>query len=129
MQIDHVAIWTRNLERLRAFFVSYFGATASPRYVNPAKQFASYSLTFESGARLELMSAPSIHACPRRVHASEAGYAHLAISVGSRERVDELTASLRAAGVPVVDGPRQTGDGYYESAIFDPDGNRIEIMA
>jgi lactoylglutathione lyase len=129
MQIDHVAIWTRNLERLRAFFVSYFGATAGPRYVNPAKQLVSYSLTFESGARLELMSAPSIHACPRRVHASEAGYAHLAISVGSRERVDELTASLRAAGVPVADGPRQTGDGYYESAIFDPDGNRIEIIA
>jgi lactoylglutathione lyase len=75
------------------------------------------------------MSAPSIHACPQRVHANEAGYAHLAISVGSRERVDELTASLRAAGVPVVDGPRQTGDGYYESAIFDPDGNRIEITA
>ena len=129
MHIDHVAIWTRNIERLRAFFVSYFGATAGPRYVNPAKQFVSYSLTFESGARLELMSAPSMDACPRRVHASEAGYAHLAISVGSRERVDELTASLRAAGIPVVDGPRQTGDGYYESAIFDPDGNRIEIMA
>lgn len=129
MHIDHVAIWTRNLERLRAFFVSTFGATAGPRYVNPAKQFVSYSLTFESGARLELMSAPSIHACPQRVHANEAGYAHLAISVGSRERVDELTASLRAAGVPVVDGPRQTGDGYYESAIFDPDGNRIEITA
>ena len=127
MQIDHVAIWTRNIERLRAFFVSYFRATAGPRYVNPAKQFVSYSLAFESGARLELMSAPSIHACLQRVHANEAGYAHLAISVGSRERVDELTASLRAAGVPIVDGPRQTGDGHYESAIFDPDGNRIEI--
>ena len=129
MHIDHVAVWTRNIERLRAFFVSYFGATAGPRYVNPAKQCVSYSLTFESGARLELMSAPSIHACPQRGHANEAGYAHLAISVGSRERVDELTASLRAAGIPVVDGPRQTGDGYYESAIFDPDGNRIEITA
>jgi lactoylglutathione lyase len=129
MRIDHVAIWTRNLERLKAFYEGYLGAAAGPRYVNPAKQFVSYFLTFETGARLELMSASSLHACPQRGHGNEAGYAHLAIAVGSRGRVDELTASLRAAGVTVADGPRQTGDGYYESVILDPDGNRIELTA
>lgn len=129
MHIDHVAIWTRNLERLKAFYEHYFEGTAGPRYANPAKQFVSYFITLESGGRLELMSAPSLHACPQRTHCNEAGYAHIAISVGGTDRVDELTASLRSAGYPVVDGPRRTGDGYYESVVLDPDGNRIEITA
>jgi lactoylglutathione lyase len=51
----------------------------------------------------------------------------VAISVGSRDHVDELTARLRQDGYPVLDGPRRTGDGYYESVVLDPDGNRVEI--
>jgi lactoylglutathione lyase len=127
--IEHVAIWTADLERLRAFYELHFGARSSARYSNPAKQFESYFLSFASGARLELMSRPSVAAppSPATPAATPSGYAHLAISVGSRARVDELTAQLRGAGVPVLDGPRQTGDGYYESVVLDPDGNRIEI--
>ena len=127
--IEHVAIWTADLERLRAFYELHFGARAGARYSNPAKQFQSYFLSFDSGARLELMARPSVAGAPSLAtpSATPSGYAHLAISVGSRARVDELTARLRGAGVPVLDGPRQTGDGYYESLVLDPDGNRVEI--
>ena len=127
--IEHVAIWTADLERLRAFYEVHFGARASARYTNPSKQFQSYFLSFGSGARLELMSWPSVAdpPSPATPSTTPSGYAHLAISVGSRARVDELTAQLAGAGVPVLDGPRQTGDGYYESVVLDPDGNRIEI--
>jgi lactoylglutathione lyase len=55
------------------------------------------------------------------------GLAHLAISVGSIQGVEELTGRLRKDGFEVVDGPRHTGDGYFESVVLDPDGNRIEI--
>ena len=128
--IEHLAIWTADLERLRVFYQRHFGARPGARYSNPSKQFQSYFLSFDSGARLELMSRPSVAAPPIATPAATpSGYAHLAISVGSRARVDELTAQLRDAGVTILDGPRQTGDGYYESVVLDPDGNRIEIAA
>ena len=131
MHIEHVGLWTDNLERLKSFYETYFGASAGDRYVNPRKQFESYFLTFASGARLELMRRPNLPNGVRNLHdsgaATRAGYAHLAFSVGSKQQVDDLTVRLRAAGYPVVDGPRTTGDGYYESSVLDPDGNRIEI--
>ena len=127
MHIEHVAIWTHDLERLKAFYERFFGAVAGPKYLNPARQFESYFLSFASGARLEIMCRASLHGRTPETAADETGYAHLAISVGSRARVDEMTVALRAAGYPVESAPRETGDGYYESLVLDPDGHRIEI--
>ncbi len=127
MHIEHIALWTYDLERLRYFYVSYFQATASAKYVNPAHQFESYFLSFATGPRLEIMRMPSVPASKNDIEAQFTGYIHLALSVGSLEQVDALTARLRAAGYRVLDGLRTTGDGYYESVVLDPDGNRIEI--
>jgi lactoylglutathione lyase len=127
MHIEHVGLWTRDLERLKAFYETYLGARAGEEYVNPRKQFRSTFLTFASGARLELMHRPGLIERAEAADAPPTGYAHLAFSVGSQQQVDELTARLQAAGYRVVDGPRRTGDGYYESSVLDPDGNRIEI--
>ncbi len=127
MHIEHVALWVRDIERLRSFYETYFQALAGPRYVNERKHFTSYFLRFESGARLELMSRPQLTSAPGGAEAPPAGYAHLALSVGSREAVDALAERMRREGHPVVDGPRQTGDGYYECVVLDPDGNRLEI--
>ena len=126
MKIEHVALWTRDLERMRAFYVQYFGAIASERYQSRTHEFASYFLTFaDGGARLELMEKPGL-AEAAGVDAST-GYAHLAISVGNEARVQEVTERLRIAGVRVAGELRRTGDGYYESVVLDPEGNRIEI--
>jgi lactoylglutathione lyase len=57
------------------------------------------------------------------------GLTHFAISVGSEQGVDALTARLEENGFPALDGPRRTGDRYYENVVLDPDGNRIEITA
>ncbi len=124
--IEHLAIWTRNLESLRDFYETYFEAEASAHYVNADRAFESYFLRFSSGARLELMRVPDV-ATARKTSTVLAGYAHLAFSVGSRERVDSLTARLGRDGYHVVSAPRFTGDGYYESVVSDPDGNRMEI--
>jgi lactoylglutathione lyase len=124
VRIEHVALWTRDLERLRGFYERWFGARAGERYENAGTGFSSYFLAFESGARLELMRMDSI---PDGVPAQATGLAHFAVSVGSEARVDALTAELAAAGVEVLDGPRRTGDGYYESVVLDPDGNRVEL--
>ena len=126
MHIEHVALWTADLERLRAFYCEVLGATASAPYCNPRTGFGSYFLSFGHGARLEIMSRPDVGERPSR---TPLGYAHLALRVGDRGVVDRLTEDLRARGVPVVSGPRVTGDGYYESVIEDPDGNLIEICA
>jgi lactoylglutathione lyase len=126
MHIEHIAIWTRDLERLKAFYETYFDGQANEKYVNAAKQFESYFLTFASGARLELMQVPSILESHGESQAT--GYAHLAFSVGSEAQVDALTARLREAGYQVASAPRHTGDGYYESCVLDPDGNRVEIV-
>ena len=127
MRIEHIAIWTHNLERLKAFYETYFGATANNKYVNPKKQFESYFLTFASGARLELMYKPTIPASQDNRETEFTGYIHLAFSVGAQTEVEQLTERLRQAGYKVLDGPRWTGDGYYESVVLDPDSNRVEI--
>jgi lactoylglutathione lyase len=127
MHIEHIALWTYDLERLRYFYVSYFHATASEKYTNSAHQFESYFLSFDSGARLEIMRMSGIPASRNDVQAQFTGYIHLALSVGSNQQVDALTLRLRNDGYRMLDGPRTTGDGYYESVVLDPDGNRIEI--
>jgi lactoylglutathione lyase len=129
MRIEHVAIWTTDLARCKQFYTSYFGATAGAHYSNPTKGFESCFLSFENGARIEAMTTTTLSLAETAPGAQRLGLAHLAISVGSERLVDELTQLLRNAGIPVVDGPRRTGDGYYESVIIDPDGNRIEICA
>jgi lactoylglutathione lyase len=127
MRIEHVAIWTRELEQLKEFYETYFGAEASGKYANPETGFESYFLSFSSGARLELMRSPAVVDLPENSGGQPAGYAHLAFSVGSNERVERLTAELSAAGYRVASPPRTTGDGYFESVVLDPDGNRVEI--
>lgn len=127
MHIEHIAIWTENLEQLKAFYEAYFEAQSGEKYVNPTKQFESYFLQFDSGARLELMSMPSIPQSKNSVEEQSTGIIHLAFSVGSEKQVDHLTQCLKGDGFRVVDGPRRTGDGCYESVVLDPDGNRIEI--
>jgi len=127
MRIEHIALWTNDLERLKYFYTSYFHVTASEKYTNPRKQFESYFLSFDSGARLEIMRMPGIPASKNDPQAQFTGLIHFAISVGSNQQVDALALRLQADGYRVLDGPRTTGDGYYEAVIVDPDGNRIEI--
>ena len=129
MRIEHIAFWTEDLERLATFYVKYFGAAVGDKYVNSAKGFESLFLSFDDGARIEVMRSSTLHPIKGERGVQRMGLAHMAVSVGSIERVDELTACLRQEGVEVVDGPRRTGDGYYESVILDPDGNRIEVTA
>lgn len=127
MKIDHVACWTENLESSCEFYKKYFGAEIHPPYHNPVKKLTTRFLEFPGGGRLELMHNPNIHQHADYSGQQHIGFIHLAVSVGSREKVDNLTEQLRMDGFPVIDGPRLTGDGYYESTILDPDGNRVEI--
>jgi lactoylglutathione lyase len=128
MRIEHIAIWTHDLERLRGFYETYFAGRANAKYINPRKQFESYFLTFADGARLEIMQTPTVPPFTTNdVEQQFTGYIHVAFSVGSREAVDALTHRLRHDGYRILDGPRTTGDGYYESTTLDPDGNRVEI--
>ncbi|MBD0779915.1 VOC family protein [Maribacter sp. ANRC-HE7] len=126
MKIEHLAIWVQDLERIKDFYGTYFGALAGEKYHNPNKNFTSYFLSFNEGPRLELMHRPDI--AHRLGDVQElTGLTHFAVSVGSKERVDALTDRLRNSGFKIVGEPRTTGDGYYESVVLDPENNRIEI--
>ena len=129
VRLDHVALWTDDIERLASYYGEYFGAKIGDRYVNASKGFESRFVTFEGGARLEIMRTTSMHPVSHAPGAERMGLTHVALSLGSEERVDQLTNRLRDAGYPVIDGPRRTGDGYYESVVLDPDGNRLEISS
>ena len=133
MRIEHVALWVEDLEKVRAFYVRHFGARSGSLYENPTKGFRSFFLYFESGARLELMNSGALLREPSGTQRGDSGarlgFAHIAIIVGDDAEVDRVARRLAAEGVPVVDGPRRTGDGYYEAVVLDPDGNRIEITA
>ena len=125
MRIDHIAMYVKDLEGVKAFFVKYFGVTANDMYHNPRTGLRTYFLSFDDGARLELMARPDTVARPQS--ALLTGYIHVSFSVGGREAVDCLTATLRQDGYAVMDGPRVTGDGYYESCVAGPGGCLIEI--
>lgn len=125
MKIEHIAMWTQQLEPMREFYEQYFNGRASARYTNPRTGFTSYFLTFATGARLELMQRPDV--TTRANDTAQIGLAHLALSVGTETAVNALTDQLRHDGYMVISEPRTTGDGYYESVILDPDGNHIEI--
>lgn len=125
MKIEHIAIWVSDIEKIRRFYEQYFNAKAGGKYVNLKKKFTSYFLSFTEGARLELMQKPEIS---KEVNQEEyLGFIHFAISVGSKEKVDSLTEKLKQDGFKITGEPRTTGDGYYESVVLDPEGNRIEI--
>ena len=125
MRIEHAAIYVNDIEAEKKFFTRYFGASAGEMYHNKNTGFSSYFLSFDGGARLELMTAPELQDMDKQ--GLRTGFAHLAFSVGSCKEVDALTERLRADGYAVVSGPRVTGDGYYESCILDAEGNRIEM--
>ena len=125
MRIEHVALYVNKLEEARDFFVNYLEGRSNDGFHNKNTGFRSYFICFDSGARLEIMSKPGMLDDEKDLNRT--GYAHVAFSVGSRERVNELTSKLRDAGYAVVSGPRTTGDGYYESCIVAVEGNQIEI--
>jgi lactoylglutathione lyase len=127
MRIEHVAIWTNDLEKMKNFYEGFFMGKAGAKYVNPKTYFESYFIEFESGARLEIMKKPSLLARINEMDKQYLGYDHIAFSVESKENVDIITERLRSNGVQVVSEPRITGDGYYESCVLDPDGNKVEI--
>ena len=125
MKIEHIALYVNDLEAARDFFVTFLGGKSNGGYHNRNTDFRSYFISFDGGARLELMTKPGLSDPEKPLNRT--GYAHIAFSVGSREKVDDLTERLRSAGYQVVSGPRTTGDGYYESCIVVIEGNQIEI--
>lgn len=124
-KIDHTALYVCNLEAAKNFFVRFFGAHANNLYHNPKTGLSSYFLSFEDDTRLEIINCPEVLPTEKELYSS--GYAHIAFSVGGKENVDKLTHLLNEAGYQTLIGPRTTDDGYYESCISDPEGNRIEI--
>lgn len=127
MRIAHIALYVSDLQAMRRFYTEYFGAASNEGYHNVKTDFRSYFLTFDDGASLELMNRPDMTDGEKPL--ARTGYIHMAMNVGSKQKVDELTARLKADGYEVVSGPRTTGDGYYESCILDPEGNQVEITA
>lgn len=125
LKIEHIAIYVKDLEKTRDFFKTYFSLISNDGYYNAETGFKSYFLCFDSGARLEIMNKPNL--TDNGEKNNRFGYAHIAISVGSREEVDILTERLRSDGYEILSGPRTTGDGYYESCIVGIEGNLIEI--
>lgn len=127
MKIEHVAFWVEDLEKAKNFYQTYFDMIASDLYHNPAKHFTSYFLSFkDGGSRIEIMHRPDIVSQTGQ-RGVITGITHLAISVGSKEQVDQLTETLRGDGYTIAGEPRTTGDGYYESVVLDNEGNLVEI--
>ena len=125
MVIEHVAMYVNSLEASRDFFVKYLGGRSNDGYHNKNTGFRSYFISFDDGTRLELMNKPGMEDMEKPLNRT--GYAHIAFSVGSKEKVDEITAELKSDGFEVVSGPRTTGDGYYESCVVVFEGNEIEL--
>ena len=130
MAIDHVAIWTAQLEKLKEYYIKYFNGLANEKYLNKERHFESYFISFESGTRLELMQMPGI---PQNlndpVEKQYLGIIHLSFNMGNMELVNKKYYELMNDGFRILREPRKTGDGYWEFETLDPDNNRIEVSA
>lgn len=127
MELEHIAVYVNNLEAMKDFYVQHFQATPNQKYHNPRTGLETYFLSFAGGARLEIMRRPDVTGKSAGEHTP--GYTHISFKVGSPEKVVELTQQLQQVGCPLLNGPRTTGDGYYESVLTDPEGNMIELVA
>lgn len=128
MKIEHVAIWVDDIEAMREFYLNYFDVTCGSKYVNPVKKYTSYFLSFGDGkSRIELMNRPDIADAITNRGLTK-GWAHLSLTIGSKEEVARLTERLRADGYTILGEPRTSGDGYYESVVADPEGNYLELL-
>lgn len=127
MKLEHIALYVQDLEGMKDFYIRYFGATPNQKYHNPRTGLQTYFLSFKDGARLELMQRPGTS--PKAYGEYPLGYVHISFKLGSSENVDQLTRTLQESGFPLLNGPRTTGDGYYESVLADPEGNLIELVA
>ena len=125
MLIEHIAMYVSDLEKAREFFVEFFGAVSNEGNHNVKTGFRSCFLSFENGARLEIMNRPELQEDEKGLNRT--GYAHIAFRLGSKQAVDALSERLQQNGYPVVSGPRTTGDGCYGSCIIGIEGNQIEI--
>ena len=133
---------------MKDFFIRYFNGIPNDMYHNPRTGLRTYILSFTEGStRLELMQRteqrePSSslewpsdgRRQSQRPDVKDTdpsqptiGYVHLSFAVGSRKDVDLLTHRFAADGYTVTNGPRTTGDGYYESSILGPEGIQIEV--
>ena len=118
-------MYVNDLEQAKEFFVKYLNGKANKMYHNIKTDFRSYFISFDDGARLEIMNKPAMTDLEKSINRT--GFIHVAFSVGSKEKVEGLTTILKADGYEVISGPRTTGDGYYESCIIAFEGNQIEI--
>ena len=129
MKIEHLGVWVQDLELMRSFYLKYFETNSGEKYINPKTQFQAYFILFGDGnTRLELMMRPDIMSDNGK-RGFNMGIAHFAISVGGKDKVNELTERLRNDHFTIFSEPRTTGDGYYESVVLDPEGNYLEISA
>lgn len=126
MKINHIALYTNDLEHMKHFYETYFHAKSNDGYHNAHTGLRTYFLSFDDQTRLEIMTRPNME--EQNTSPLHLGYIHLAFSVGSKENVDILTNRLDKDGFTVLSKPRTTGDGYYESCVLDPEGNQIEIV-
>ena len=128
MKVDHIGIYVEDISKIANFYTKYFkGILSQPAYHNPKKNFTSHFISFESGAKLEIMHQPNIPIVKREPKDQFIGFIHISFSVGSKENVDKLTAQLKEDGYEIIDGPRTTGDGFYEACVLDPENNRVEF--
>ena len=125
MHIEHIAMYVNDIEKTREFFIKYFDAISNEGYHNKTTGFRSYFLSFDNGARLEIMNKPQMSDEEKGLNRT--GYIHIAHSLGSKEAVSVLKGKMKNDGFDVISGPRTTGDGYYESCIIGMEGNQIEI--
>jgi lactoylglutathione lyase len=126
MKINHIALYVNDLEKIKAFYEKYFDAKSNEMYHNQKTGLKTYFLEFNNGCRVEIMTKENLNNIKKETN--NTGYIHIAFSVGSKERVDELTKRIENDGYRVISQPRITGDGYYESCVLDPEDNQIEIV-
>jgi len=126
MKLNHIALYVNDLEKMKSFYETYFNGKANKMYHNPKTGLKTYFLEFEGSGRIEIMNKENLNSVAKELN--NVGYIHVAFSVGSKDKVDELTKSLENDGYKVISKPRTTGDGYYESCVLDPEGNQVEII-
>ena len=130
LKVDCITLQTLYPDKMKDFYVKYFGAEANRNTMATDCPDPMYTLSFQGGFKIKLAPAgQSQSGFAARTSPCPHNPVCLAFRLGSRKRVNTLTSQLILEGHEIISEPQLSAPAHYSSCIFDPEGNIVALLS